>query len=215
MKGIIAKKLGMTQVYDDNGALVPVTVLEAGPCTVMEVKTKDKNGYSAVQLGFGARKSKNAGKAVLGRAKKAGMEGKNPHSDYREIIDPDKEYKIGDVIKADVFEAKEYVDVNGIVKGKGFQGVVKRYHFAGGRASHGGGWLRRAGSIGQKERPGNIIKGKRMPGHMGNVPRTIQNLLVVKVSLEDNLIFLKGAVPGPNGGILTVRSAIKKSIKKN
>ena len=214
MKGIIAKKLGMTQVYDENGVLIPVTVLQAGPCTVMEVKTKEKNGYSAIQLGFGARKTKNAGKAMVGRAKKANIEG-DPHADYKEIRDPDKEFKSGDVIKADIFAAKEYVDVNGVVKGKGFQGVVKRYNFAGGRASHGGGWNRRPGSIGQKEKPGNIMKGKRMPGHMGNVPRTIQNLLVVKVSAEENLLFLKGAVPGPTGGILTVRSAIKKSIKKN
>ncbi|HBC85331.1 MAG TPA: 50S ribosomal protein L3 [Lentisphaeria bacterium] len=214
MKGIIAKKLGMTQVYDENGVLIPVTVLQAGPCTVMEVKTKDKNGYSAVQLGFGARKAKNAGKAMIGRAKKAGMEG-NPHSAFREILDTEKEFKVGEIIKADIFAAKEYVDVNGIIKGKGFQGVVKRFHFAGGRASHGGGWDRRPGSIGQKEKPANVIKGKKMPGHMGNVPRTIQNLLVVKVSPEENLLFLKGAVPGPTGGILTVRSAIKKSIKKN
>jgi len=212
MKGIIAKKLGMTQVYDENGVLVPVTVLQAGPCTVMEVKTKEKNGYSAIQLGFGERKAKNAGKAMIGRAKKVGIEG-NPPSAFNEIRDPDKELKAGDVIKADIFAVKEYVDVNGVVKGKGFQGVVRRFHFAGGRASHGGGWDRRPGSIGQKEKPANVIKGKKMPGHMGNVPRTIQNLLVVKVSAEENLLFLKGAVPGPTGGILTVRSAIKKSIK--
>ena len=213
MKGIIAKKLGMTQVYDDKGVLIPVTVLQAGPCTVMDVLTNERNGYSSVLLGFGTKKAKNAGKPLLGLAKKAGIEN-NPPVAIREFRNPETELKTGDVIKADVFAEGEYVDAIGVVKGKGFQGVVRRHNVSGGPAGHGGGWQRRSGSIGQKELPGNIIKGKRMPGHMGNVPRTIQNLIVVKVSPDENLLFIKGAVPGPTGSILSVRSAIKKSNKK-
>lgn len=209
-KGLIGKKIGMTQVYNEKGTLVPVTVIEAGPCVVLDLKTKEKNGYSSIQLGFGEKKVKNVSKAIIGTCKKAGRENRPPCKIAEVRLDADSDLQIGAELKSDIFAADEFVDIVGITKGRGFQGVVRRHSFAGGRASHGGGWHRRTGSIGQKELPGNIIKGKRMPGQMGNERRTIQNLLVVKVSPEENLLFVKGAVPGPNGGIVHIKSAKKK-----
>eukprot|EP00831_Metopus_contortus_P013658 TRINITY_DN15558_c0_g1_i5.p2 TRINITY_DN15558_c0_g1~~TRINITY_DN15558_c0_g1_i5.p2 ORF type:complete len:216 (-),score=52.26 TRINITY_DN15558_c0_g1_i5:413-1060(-) len=210
MKGIIGKKVGMTQVYAENGAVIPVTVLQAGPCVVVDVKTQESNGYSALQLGFGARKVKNVTKPLLGHYKRSGADS-NPPAVVREIrMEQDPEVELGSEVKADVFNADEFLDVTGVTKGRGFQGVVKRYNFAGGRYSHGGGWKRRTGSIGQCEFPGRVDKGKKMPGHMGNVRRTIQNLKIVRVVPEDNLVFVKGAVPGPNGGLLVIKSARKK-----
>ena len=212
MKGLIGKKVGMTQVYDENGVLIPVTVVQAGPCVVTDVKTPERDGYSAIQLGFGSRKAKNVTKARAGHLAKAGLTGDKLPSVLREvrISANDAAPALGTELKADVCEANEYLDVIGTTKGRGFQGVVKRYRFGGGRASHGGAWTRRTGSIGCCEWPGNVIKGKRMPGHMGNVPRTVQNLKIVRVMAEDNVLLLKGAVPGANGGILLIRSAIKK-----
>lgn len=210
MQGLIGQKLGMTQVYDDNGSVIPVTVVKAGPCTVLDVKTAEKNGYSAVQLGYGERKAKNVSKAVKGHCRKAGLED-NPPKRIREIrLEGDSELEIGSVVKVDLFNEVNFVDVVGTIKGRGFQGVVKRYNFAGGRYSHGGGWKRKPGSIGQCEFPGRVQKGKKLPGQMGNVRRTIQNLNVVKVDADENLIFLKGAVPGPTGGYLIVKTAKKK-----
>lgn len=213
MKGMIGKKVGMTQVYNESGKLIPVTVLAVGPCTVIAVRTQEKDGYSAVQLGFGAQKAKNASKAEIGHAGKAGVEIIPARlREFREDSDPQLE--LGSILKvSDVFSAEDYLDVSGITKGRGFQGVVKRYNFAGGRYSHGGGWKRKPGSIGQCEKPGNVVKGKKLPGHMGNVQRTIQNLQVVRISEEDGLLFVKGAVPGPNGGYLRIKKAIKKSAK--
>jgi len=212
MKGLIGKKVGMTQVYDENGVLIPVTVIQAGPCVVTDVKTMERDGYTAVQLGFGERKAKNVTKARAGHLAKAGISGERLPSVLREVrISAAEEVPaLGAELKADIFEANEYLDVVGTTKGRGFQGVVRRYRFGGGRASHGGAWTRRTGSIGCCEWPGNVIKGKRMPGHMGNVPRTVQNLKIVRVMAEDNVLLLKGAVPGANGGMLLVRSAIKK-----
>lgn len=213
MKGLIGKKVGMTQVYDEQGKIVPVTVIEAGPCVVVDVKTADRDGYSAIQLGFGSRKAKNVTKAVQGHCAKAGLKDVFP-SVLKEFRTAEGDSPaLGTVLKADVFSSEDFVDVTGTTKGRGFQGVVKRYRFGGGRASHGGDWTRRTGSIGCREWPGNIIKGKKMPGHMGNVRRTVQNLQIVKVMPEDNVLLVKGAIPGANGGILLVRSAIKKSGK--
>lgn len=210
MKGLIGKKLGMTQVYDAEGRIVPVTVIQAGPCIVVDVKTRDRDGYSAVQLGFGAKKAKNATKAVLGHCARAGYKTSAP-THLREFrTEADSDLAVGSELKADVFSEKEYLDVTGTIKGRGFQGVVKRYDFNGGRASHGGAWTRRTGSIGMCEFPGRVWRGKRMPGHMGNVRRTIQNLEIVRVVAEDNVILVRGAVPGANGGILLLRKAIKK-----
>jgi large subunit ribosomal protein L3 len=212
MKGLIGKKVGMTQIYDESGVLIPVTVIQAGPCVVTDVKTKERDGYAAIQLGFGERKAKNVSKARAGHLAKAGVSGEKLPSVLREvrISEKDEVPALGAELKADIFEANEYLDVIGTTKGRGFQGVVRRYRFGGGRASHGGAWTRRTGSIGCCEWPGNVIKGKRMPGHMGNVPRTVQNLKIVRVMAEDNVLLLKGAVPGANGGVLLIRSAIKK-----
>ncbi|MDD3153960.1 MAG: 50S ribosomal protein L3 [Victivallaceae bacterium] len=213
MKGLIGKKVGMTQVYDEKGRIVPVTVIEAGPCVVTAVMTAERNGYSAVQLGFGARRAKNVNKAQSAVFEKAGLE--TLPSVIREFrTAADEEIALGTVVKADVFAANEYLDITGTTKGRGFQGAVKRHGFQGGRASHGGAWERRPGSIGCREWPGNVIKGKRMPGHMGNVRRTVQNLKLVRVMAEENVLLVQGAVPGANGGMLLIRPAIKKNSGK-
>ena len=212
MKGLIGKKVGMTQVYDESGVLIPVTVIEAGPCVVTAVKTEERDGYAAVQLGFGSRKAKNVTKACAGHLAKAGVSGDKLPAILREFRKV--EAALGDVVKVDAFEKGEFLDVVGTTKGRGFQGVVKRYNFGGGRASHGGAWTRRTGSIGCCEWPGRVNKGKRMPGHTGNTRCTVQNLQIVKVMPEDNVLLVKGAVPGANGGILLISSAIKKPAAK-
>ena len=197
----------MTQVYEE-GVLVPVTVIEAGPCVVVGVKTMEKDGYSALQVGFGTKKVKNTSKAVLGNVAKAGVQD-NPPAVIKEFrADEDPVAELGSVMKADIFAAGEFLDVSGVTKGKGFAGVMKRHHFGGGRDGHGGGWHRKPGSIGCREKPGNIMKGKKMPGQLGNANRTVQNLRLVKV--EDNFLFVRGAVPGPNGGTIIVKKAKKK-----
>ena len=212
MKGLIGKKVGMTQVYDEAGVLIPVTVIEAGPCVVTAVKTEERDGYAAVQLGFGSRKAKNVTKACAGHLAKAGVSGDKLPAILREFRKV--EAAVGDVVKADAFAAGEFLDIVGTTKGRGFQGVVKRYNFGGGRASHGGAWTRRTGSIGCCEWPGRVNKGKRMPGHTGSTRCTVQNLQIVKVMPEDNVLLVKGAVPGANGGILLISSAIKKPAAK-
>ena len=212
MKGLIGKKVGMTQVYDESGVLIPVTVIEAGPCVVTAVKTEERDGYAAVQLGFGSRKAKNVTKACAGHLAKAGVNGDKLPAILREFRKV--EAAVGDVVKVDAFAKGEFLDVVGTTKGRGFQGVVKRYNFGGGRASHGGAWTRRTGSIGCCEWPGRVNKGKRMPGHTGNTRCTVQNLQIVKVMPEDNVLLVKGAVPGANGGILLISSAIKKPAAK-
>ena len=214
MKALIGKKIGMTQVYDEQGTLIPVTVIEAGPCVVTAVKTVERDGYDALQLGFGARKAKNLSRAEKGHLTKAvavDEAGKLP-AVLREFRGMDAA-EPGAVIKADVFAAGDFIDVVGTTKGRGFQGVVKRWNFGGGRASHGGAWERRPGSIGMCEFPGRVAKGKKMAGHYGCDRRTVQNLKVVRVNAEENYLMVRGAVPGANGGILLVRSALKKSAK--
>ena len=209
-KGLIGKKLGMTQVYTDKGVLVPVTAIELGPCPVIDVRTVAKNSYSALQLGFGYKKAKNVSKAVIGNLKKAGQDA-NPPAIIREIrLEADPEQEVGSVITADIFAANEFVDVTGRTKGRGFAGVVRRWRFGGGRASHGGAWTRRTGSIGMCAAPGKVYKGRKMPGHMGNVNRTVENLAVVEVRPESNLMLVKGAIPGPIGGFVIVKNAVKK-----
>lgn len=208
MKGLIGKKLGMTSVYDENGVAVPVTVIEAGPCVVVQCKDSEKDGYTAVQLGFGEQKEQRMNKPDLGHYKKAGVDAKRVLREFR--VDGASEVAIGDVVTASSFEEVNYVDVVATGKGRGFQGVVKRYDFGGGRASHGGGWIRRTGSIGMCEHPARVFKGKKMPGHMGNKRVTTQNLKVVQVRPEENLILVKGSVPGANGGIVTIKEALKK-----
>ena len=209
MKGLIGKKVGMTQVYDDKGVLIPVTVVAAGPCKVVGVKTVEKDGYSAVQVGFGEKKAKNVSKAVKGALAKAGVEEKLP-AVIREFRVTEGEFELGAELKADMFAEGEFLDVTGTTKGRGYAGVMVRHHFKGGRDGHGGGWHRKPGSIGCRECPGNITKGKKMPGQLGSWTRTVQNLKVVKVDMEDNLIFVSGAIPGPNGGMVLVKKAKKK-----
>ena len=208
MKGLIGKKLGMTSIYDDNGAAVPVTVLEVGPCVVVQRKDQARDGYSAVQLGYAEQKEQRLNKPKLGHYKKAGVEAKRVLREFRVTADTD--VAIGDVVDVSAFEKVNFVDVVATGKGRGFQGVVKRYDFGGGRASHGGGWLRRTGSIGMCEFPGRVFKGKKMPGHMGSKRVTTQNLKVMQVRAEENLILIKGSIPGANGGIVTVKEALKK-----
>ena len=208
MKGLIGKKLGMTSIYDDKGAAVPVTVLEVGPCVVVQRKDEARDGYSAVQLGYAEQKEQRLSKPKLGHYKKAGVEAHRVLREFR--VTADTEVAVGDVVDVRAFEEVSFVDVVATGKGRGFQGVVKRYDFGGGRASHGGGWLRRTGSIGMCEFPGRVFKGKKMPGHMGSKRVTTQNLRVMQVRADENLILIKGSIPGANGGIVMVKEALKK-----
>lgn len=210
MAGLIGKKLGMTQVYDENGRVVPVTVVEAGPCAVLDVRKEETHGYSAVQVGFGKKRAKNVSKAVLGHLAKS-QNAENPPAVIKEIrLTEDPSDELGAELKADIFSEGSFVDVTGTTKGKGFQGVVKRYNFGGGRASHGGDWTRRPGSIGMCEFPGKVYKGRKMPGHTGNKQRTIMGLKIVQIRAEENILLIKGAVPGHKGGIVVLRTAKKK-----
>jgi len=208
MKSLIGKKLGMTQIFDDEGCRVPVTVIEAGPCSVLQRKTTETDGYEAIQIGFEEQKEHRVSKPLLGHFKKAGVA---PLRSLCEVIvSADDEAQAGDTLTAATFEEINFVDVLGTTKGKGFQGVVKRHGFSGGRASHGSHMHRRTGSIGMCEFPARVFKGKKMPGHMGNVNITVQNLKVVQVRAEENLVLVKGAVPGANGSTLVLREALKK-----
>ncbi len=204
MAGIIGKKIGMTRIFDEGGAAVSVTVVEAGPCPVLQIRSAEADGYTALQSGFGAQKDKRASKAEKGHAAKAGVEAA-PRL-VREIrVSGDDEYEIGQAITVDVFEVGDQVRVTGTTKGKGFQGVVKRYGFAGRPASHGHPMSRTPGSIGPGTDPSRVIKGKKLPGRMGGVRATIGNLKVVRVDLERNLLFIKGGVPGSRNSYLLIQ----------
>jgi large subunit ribosomal protein L3 len=205
---LLGKKLGMTQVYDANNVLVPVTVVEAGPCSIVQVKTTATDGYNAVQLGFSQQKTKNSTRAELNHAKKAGL-AVAPRVLSEVRLGDTPTAKAGDVLTVEIFSAGQMVDVIGISKGKGFAGVVKRFRVAGGPASHGSMFHRRIGSIGMRQTPGRSWKNQKMPGHMGSERRTVQNLRVVQVIGEKNLILVKGAIPGANGDDVLVRLAIK------
>jgi len=197
----------MTQVYDSQNCLVPVTVVEAGPCPVVQVKTKESDGYNAIQIGFSAQKESRLSKAALGHLKKAKVD---VVSQLREVrLEGAPSQQVGDVITASAFSEGEQIDVLGVTKGKGFQGVVKRYRVAGGPMSHGSMFHRRVGSIGQRQTPGHVFKNQIMPGHMGQVNRTVQNLKVVKVLEDKNLLLVRGSVPGATGDYVIIRSAKK------
>ena len=213
ISSLLGKKIGMTQVYDAQNVLVPVTVVEAGPCSVVQVKTVETDGYNAVQIGFQTKKTKNSSKAELGHAKKAALEAA-PRVLSEVRLPAASTLKVGDVVTVTSFAEGQFVDVIGVTKGKGFQGVVKRFRVAGGPASHGSMFHRRIGSIGMRQTPGRSWKNQRMPGHMGSEHRTMQNLKVVKVIAEKNLILVKGAIPGANGDDVIVRTAIKGQPKK-
>jgi large subunit ribosomal protein L3 len=212
MKGLIGKKLGMTQVFDDKGQHVPVTVIGTGPCLVVQRKTVENDGYNAVQVGFVDQKEQRLSKAAVGHYKKAGVSTKRFLREFH--LEDGDDYKMGDAITASIFDGIPYVDVSGTTKGQGYQGVVKRHGMAGGPAAHGHMSHRRVGAIGQRTWPARIMKNKRMPGHMGNVNITVQNLRVVQVRPDDNVILVEGAIPGPTGAIVIVNKAVKKRAAK-
>lgn len=208
-KAIIGRKVGMTQIFDENGSVIPVTVIECGPCPVVQVKTVETDGYNAVQLGFGEVKEVKVNKPSKGHFSKASVK---PTKHLREFrLDDISTLKVGDEIKADTFEAGEAVDIQGITKGKGFQGVIKRHGQSRGPMGHGSMYHRRPGSMGPCSTPGRVFKGKKLPGHMGVDTVTIQNLAVIRVDLDKNAILVKGSVPGNKGSILKINDTVKRS----
>lgn len=210
MKGILGRKVGMTQVFTTDGKLIPVTVVEVTPNTVMQVKTMETDGYSAIQLGVVDKKEKNATKQEVGHAKKANT---TPKRFLKELRNIDGEYTIGQTLSADVFEAGEIVDVTGTSKGKGFQGVIKRHNQNRGPMAHGSHYHRGPGSMGTML-PKRVLKGKKLPGHMGNETITIQNLQIVEVNVEENYILVSGNIPGPKNSLVLIKSAVKNNGKK-
>ena len=207
-KGIIGKKIGMTQLFDENGMVVPVTVVEAGPCVVVQKKTVESDGYTAVQVGFGEVKANKLTKPAKGHFEKAGVAPKKTLKEFR--FDSIDEINVGDIIKADTFAAGDKVDVCGISKGKGYAGTIKRWNGHSLRATHGTGPVHRhAGSNGSTSTPSRVYKGKTWPGHLGAERVTVQNLAIVKVDAENNLIAVKGAIPGAKGGIVVLTDTVK------
>ena len=207
-KALIGKKIGMTQIFDEAGNVVPVTVVEAGPCVVSMKKTVENDGYAAVQLGFGDLKPNKVKKPLAGHFKKADVAPKKVLKEFR--FDDTDAYNVGDIVKADVFEAGNKIDVTGTSKGKGTAGVIKRWNFHRLKESHGTGPnVRHGGSIGMCSSPSRVFKGKKMNGRLGAEKVTVQNLTVVKVDVENNLIAIKGAVPGPNKSIVVIKDAVK------
>jgi large subunit ribosomal protein L3 len=211
-KGILGRKLGMTQIFDEGNRVVPVTVIEAGPCRVVQLKTPERDGYTAVQLAFGNTKAARLSKPELGHLKAANVEPTKYLAELR--VDDLSGFELGQVLKADVFEAGERVDVTGISKGRGFAGVMKRHNFKGQGASHGNHKKHRApGAIGACATPARVFKGVRMAGQYGNTRVTTLNLQVVEGDAERNLLLVKGAIPGPNGGLVFVRNAVKAAVR--
>jgi len=209
VNGLIGKKVGMTQIFGADGSLIPVTVVEAGPCRVVFKKTVEKDGYNAVQISFKDAKEKHLTKPVLGHFKKNGV---SPARYLMEFTAGDAaSLTSGQELTVEIFKEGELIDVSGVTKGKGFQGVMKRHKFAGGPATHGSMFHRAPGSIGSSAYPSRVRKNKRMPGHMGDKKRTVQNLEIVGVRKEDNLLLIRGAIPGSPGSLVIVRKAVKGS----
>jgi large subunit ribosomal protein L3 len=209
MNSLIGKKIGMTRVFGEGGEQIPVTVIQLGPCKVVQRKTEESDGYSAAQLGFEEQKPSRVSKGLLGHFAKADV---TPLKVLCEVIVPaDEEIEVGSQVTVSALEGAEYVDVTGVTKGRGYQGVMRRHNMAGQRKTHGSTSHRRAGSIGQCEFPARVFKGKKMPGQMGHVNRTVQNLKVVAVRDDEGVILVRGGVPGPNGGIVVFRQALKKA----
>ena len=206
-KALIGKKVGMTQIFDEEGKVIPVTVIEATPCTVTQIKTVEQDGYQAVQLGFGDVKESKLNKPRLGHLSKNKLAPKKYLREFR--LDSIEGMNVGDELKADVFSVGDRVDIQGTSKGKGFQGVIKRHGQSRGPMGHGSMYHRRPGSMGPTSTPGRVFPGKKLPGHMGSVTVTIQNLEVIKVDLDKNVILVKGSVPGAKGSILKIKSSIK------
>ena len=206
-KGIIGKKLGMTQIFSEDGRRVPVTVVEAGPCVVLQKKTVEKDGYNAIQVGFATKEAARANRALVGHCKGAGQ---GTFSYLRELrMDDVDQYTVGDILNADTFAAGDVIDVTGTSIGKGFQGVVKRWGFKGGRSTHGSRFHRAPGSIGCSATPSRVFKNKKMPGQLGNEKVTIQKLTVARVDADDNLIMIMGAVPGSTNGLVLIKDSVK------
>ena len=206
-KGLIGKKLGMTQIFDEQGKVIPVTVIEAGPCVVAQVKTVETDGYNAIQLGFGDVKESKINKPEKGHFAKSKLTPKKHLREFR--LDSVENINVGDELKADTFTAGDQLDIQGTSKGKGFQGVIKRHGQSRGPMGHGSMYHRRPGSMGSTSTPGRVFKGKKLPGHMGVQTVTIQNLDVVRVDLDKNVILVKGSVPGAKGAILKLKTSVK------
>ena len=206
-KGLIGKKIGMTQIFNEEGKVIPVTVIEAGPCVVSQVKTEETDGYNSIQLGFGAIKESKVNKPERGHFTKANIAPARYLREFR--VDSIEDVKVGDELKADIFMAGDKIDIQGTSKGKGFQGVIKRHGQHRGPMGHGSMYHRRPGSMGSTSTPGRVFKGKKLPGHMGAETVTIQNLEVVRVDLDKNVILVKGSVPGNKGAILKIRNSVK------
>ena len=206
-KALIGKKVGMTQIFDEQGKVIPVTVIEAGPCVVAQVKSNETDGYNALQLGFGNVKESKLNKPEKGHFEKSKLQLKKHLREF--IMDDVEGIKVGDELKADVFVKGDKVDIQGTSKGKGFQGCIKRHGQSRGPMTHGSMYHRRPGSMGSTSTPGRVFKGKKLPGHMGANTITIQNLEVVSVDLDKNVILVKGSVPGVNGAILKIKTSIK------
>ena len=206
-KAILATKVGMTQIFNEDGVLTPVTVLQAGPCVVTQVKTEENDGYKAVQVGFVDKREKLVTKPVKGHFDKAGVSYKRYVREFR--FENASEYSVKDEIKADIFAAGDKIDATAVSKGKGFQGAIKRHGQHRGPMAHGSKFHRHQGSNGSATTPGRVFKGKGMPGHMGNVKVTIQNLEIVRVDAENSLILVKGAVPGPKKSLVTIKETVK------
>jgi large subunit ribosomal protein L3 len=209
VKGLLGRKLGMARIFTEDGRWIPVTMLEAGPCVVVQRKTADNDGYDAIQVGFGDRKEKRTPKPQQGHFAKAGTTPKRHLREFR--VAAEAELQPGDEVKADIFEVGDFVDISGTSKGKGFQGVIKRHGFHGGPAGHGSMFHREPGSIGQAADPAKVFKGIKLPGQMGNRRITTQNLEVVQVDPDKNVLCVRGAVPGAKGGLVEIRMSAKKT----
>lgn len=208
-KAIMAKKVGMTQIFDENGKQIPVTVLEAGPCTVVQKKTIENDGYNAIQIGFIDAKEKHTNKPMKGHFNKADVEPKKRLKEFR--LEDISSYEVGTKINVDIFEAGDKIDITGISKGKGYQGTIKRHNQHRGPMAHGSKYHRAAGSMGASAYPGKVFKGKKLPGHMGAEKVTVQNLEVVRVYADKNLILVKGAVPGPKKSVVYIKDSVKNA----
>ena len=206
-KAILATKVGMTQIFNEEGALIPVTVLQAGPCVVTQVKTEENDGYSAVQVGFADKRENLVNKPEKGHFDKAGVAPKRYVKEFR--LEDAESYEVGQEIKVDAFTAGDHFDATAVSKGKGYQGAIKRHGQSRGPMAHGSKYHRHAGSNGAASDPSKVFKGKKMPGHMGHVQVTVQNLEVVKVDAENNLLLVKGAVPGPKKSLVTIKETVK------
>ena len=206
-KAILATKVGMTQIFNEDGLLIPVTVLQAGPCVVTQVKTEENDGYAAVQVGYGEIREKLVNKPEKGHFDKAGVPVKRFLKEFR--FENAAEYEVGQEIKADIFAAGDHIDATAISKGKGFQGAIKRHGQSRGPMAHGSKYHRHAGSNGAASDPSKVFKGKKMPGQMGHVQVTVQNLEIVRVDTENNLLLVKGAVPGPKKSLVTIKETVK------